>query len=299
MKLHPVLHTALCLAASVVIARAQESKPSDAEKAAKAQTEAYVAAFNKADTKTLATMYAEDVQYTTDDGTVYSGRTAVADGLTKYFAKNKGAKLELSVESARFLTPDVLLEKGFATVGTTEGEPEVTRYTATYLKKGDAWQIAQLDEIELPPTDAAAQALGELDWLVGSWKDNTPGITVETKVTWAAGNHFLRRSFTITREGDDPVEGTEVIGYDAARGQVRSWQFDSEGGIGESVWRQDGNKWLITTSATAADGTVTTAENVVTSVDDKKFTWESINRVSGGETLPNIDKIEVVRAAKP
>lgn len=297
MKL--ILRTAVCLATLIFASHAQEAAPSDAEKAAKAQTDAYVAAFNKGDVKTLSTYYTDDTQYTTDDGTVISGRAAVTERLSKYFARNKGAKLDLSVESARFLTPDVLVEKGYATLGTPNGEPEVTRYTATYLKKGDAWQIAQLDEVELPPIDAASQALGDLDWLVGTWKDNTPGIAVETRVTWAAGNHFLRRSFTITREGEDPVEGTEVIGYDAGRGQVRSWMFDSEGGIGESVWRRDGNKWLVLASATAADGNITTAENVITIVDDKKFTWESINRVSGGETLPNIDKIEVTRVANP
>ena len=295
-----MLRAALSLAALTVVSFAQEKKePSDAEKAAKSQTDAYVAAFNKADAKALGALYSDDVEYTTDDGTQISGKAAVIEGLTKYLAKNKGAKLELSTDSARFISPDVLVERGYATLGGPDTEPEVTRYTATYLKKGDAWLIAQLDEVVLPPVDAAAQALGDLDWMVGTWKDNTPGINVETRVTWAAGNHFLRRSFTVTREGDDPVEGTEVIGYDAARQQVRSWQFDSEGGIGEAVWRRDGNKWLVHSAVTAADGTITTAENVITISDDKKFTWESINRVSGGETLPNIDKIEVVRAANP
>ncbi len=292
-----ILQTTLCVAALTFVAHGQDAPPSEAAKAAKAQDDAYVAAFNKGDTKALGAFYAEDVQYTTDDGTQISGRAAVIDGLNKYLAKNKGAKLELEVESARFLTPDVLVEKGYATLGAPKTEPEVTRYTVTYLKKDNAWVIAQLDEVELPPVDAAAQALGSLEWLIGTWKDNTPGISVETRVSWAAGNHFLRRSYSVTREGEDPVEGTEVIGYDAARGQIRSWLFDSEGGFGESVWRSDGNKWLIQSTSTAADGTVTTAQNVITAGDEKKFTWESINRVSGGETLPNIDKIEVVRVA--
>ena len=294
-----ILRTAFSLAALAVIAHGQDAQPSEAEKAAKAQADAYVAAFNKGDTKALAALYTEDAQYTTDDGTHISGRAAVLDGLNKYLDKNKGAKLELQVDSARFLTPDVLVEKGYATLGTPKGDIEVTRYTATYLKKDNAWLIAQLDEIALPPIDAAAQALGELEWLVGTWRDNTPGLAVETRVAWTTGNRFLRRSYTVTQEGEDPVEGTEVIGYDAARGQIRSWLFDSEGGFGESVWRRDGNKWLIQSTATAADGTITTAQNVITAGDDKKFHWDSINRVSGGEILPNIDKIEVARVTNP
>jgi uncharacterized protein (TIGR02246 family) len=297
VKLHQTLRFALPLVVLCVTSLAQEAQPSDAEKASKAQTDAYVAAFNKGDTKTLAAMYAEDVQYTTDEGTEISGRAAVVEGLNKYLSRNKGAKLDLTVESARFLTPDVLVERGYATLGTPNGEPEVTRYTATYLKKDNGWLIAQLDEVTLPPADAASQALGDLAWMVGSWKDNTPDITVETKVNWTTNQRFLKRSFTIIREGEETVEGTEVIGYDPVQGRIRSWIFDSEGGFGETSWRRDGNKWLIQSTATAADGTQTTAEHIITAIEEKKFTWESINRLSGGEALPNIDKIEVVRTS--
>ncbi|MEI9896758.1 MAG: hypothetical protein WDN28_23580 [Chthoniobacter sp.] len=56
-------------------------------------------------------LYADDAQYTSDDGKTTIGRAAVLEGLTKFFAENKEAKLGLQIESARFLTPDVLLEK--------------------------------------------------------------------------------------------------------------------------------------------------------------------------------------------
>lgn len=69
------------------------------------------------------------------------------------------------------------------------------------------------------------------------------------------------------------------------------------GGFAEGSWKQEGNKWLINFTSTALDGTTASAQHVVTHIDDKKFTWESINRQSGGEVLPNIDKIEVVRVA--
>jgi hypothetical protein len=102
---------------------------------------------------------------------------------------------------------------------------------------------------------------------------------------------------TIARDEDDTMEATEVIGYDPVAGQVRSWIFDSDGGFGEGLWRREGNKWLIAFRATSPDGTTSSAEHVLTFVDEQKFTWESINRQSDGEALPNIDKIEVVRTA--
>lgn len=292
MKLTSILHSALALLAATAFTSAQSPQPTEAEKAAKAQSDAYVAAFNKGDAKGLAALYAEDAQYTSDAGESIIGRAAVLDGLTKFFAKHKGAQLGVQMELARFLTPEVLIEKGLSTVG-----DETTRYVCNYVKKDGKWLISELNETTLPPIDAAAAALEELDWMVGSWKDNTPGVTVATTVDWTKNRHFLRRSLSVTREGEDPVEATEVIGYDPVAGGLHSWMFDSQGGFGEGTWKREANKWLVTFKATAPDGTTSSAQHVITFLDEKKYTWESINRQSGGEVLPNIDKVEVVRSA--
>jgi hypothetical protein len=34
---------------------------------------------------------------------------------------------------------------------------------------------------------------------------------------------------------------------------------------------------------------------VITRVDDDQFKWKSLNRTAGGELLPNIDEVVVVR----
>jgi len=279
------------------MAPAQNNSASEAGKLAQAQADKYSAAFDKADAKSLGDLYAEDVQYTTEQGALISGRKAVVDGLAKYFAKNKGAKLELATESARLLTPDVLVEKGLSTLVSATGNRESTRYAVTYVKKDEAWLITEIGETALPEADAATQALGELAWMVGTWKDNSPGITIETHAAWTKQNHFLRRSFSVTREGQNTIDGTEVIGYDPVKGHLRSWVFDSEGGFGEGAWVQEGNKWLVNTKATGPDGSQSSSQHIITKIDDNKYTWESINRVRDGEVLPNLDKIEVVRDA--
>jgi len=120
---------------------------------------------------------------------------------------------------------------------------------------------------------------------------------VKTQTAWTKNHHFLRRSITVEREDEETIEATEVIGYDPVAGQVRSWVFDSAGGFGEGLWRRDANKWMVSFKATAPDGSTSTAQHVLTFVDEKKYTWESINRQSAGEALPNLDKIEVVRTA--
>lgn len=292
MKPTSLIHTALAVLALASVALAQDHPPTEAEKVSQTLNETYLAAFNKADLKTLGAMYAGDLQYTTDDGTPIVGRAAAVESLKRFFAANKGATLAVKVESARFLTPDVLVEKGLATIG-----EETTRYVCNYVKKDGAWLISELNETTLPPADAAEVALEELSWLVGAWKDNTPGGSVTTNTAWTKNNHFLRRSVNVSREDDDPLEATEVIGYDPVAGQVRSWMFDSEGGFGEGTWRREGNKWLVSFKTTAPDGSTSTAQHVLTYVDEKKYSWESINRQRDGEALPNIDKIEVIRTA--
>ncbi len=292
MKPRPILLSTLAALVLAAPAPAQDHPPTDAEATATAATNAYVAAFNKGDASALAAMYAADAQYVSDDGATIVGRAGVLEGLTKFFAGNEGAKLDVQIESARFLTPDVLVENGLSTI-----DDETTRYVCSYVKTDGAWLISELNETALPPTDAAAATLGELDWMVGSWTDASPGVTVATTVDWTKSGHFLRRSISVTREDADPIEATEVIGYDPVASGIRSWVFDSDGGFGDGAWTRDGNKWLVAFTATAPDGSTSTAQHVITYLDDGKYTWESINRQRDGEALPNLDKVEVVRAA--
>lgn len=280
---------------SLAVSLADPPAAADATEAAQAREAAYVEAFNRGDAKALESFYAEDTQLITEDGAIVSGRAAVVESVGSYLTRNKGVKLEAATETARWLTPDVLAEAGLFTATSAKGDRETTRYSITYVKKGDHWLISQVQESAAPAPDPAAQALGELAWLVGSWKDDSPGITVETSVAWTKSNHFLRRSFTVTRDGENTIEGTEVIGYDPVAREIHSWVFDSEGGFGEGSWQQEGNRWLISVKATGPDGSRSAAQHIVTKIDGNKYTWESVNRTRGGEILPNLDKIDVVR----
>src|SRR5215471_15544358 len=77
-------------------APATPAAPTEAEKTSKTLNEAYIAAFNKADAKALAALYAEDARYNSDSGENIVGRAQVQEGLVTYFRKNKGAKLEVN-----------------------------------------------------------------------------------------------------------------------------------------------------------------------------------------------------------
>jgi uncharacterized protein (TIGR02246 family) len=257
----------------------------------------YEEAYNKGDSKTLAGLYSEDVYYIDQDGEEVKGRDAMEKLLADNFKQNPGAKIAITPEEVKQLAPDVKVTRGLATVTLANGTSETTRYTAITVKKGENWEISQLTETEAPPVSAYSR-LEVLEWLVGTWQDKSEDQTVEQKVNWAGDKNFLVRTFKVKAADKPETDGWEIIGWDPIRQQIRSWIFDSNGGFGEATWTTDGDDWLIRVSNILSDGSRSTAENVLTKVDDNKFTWESQNRTLNGELRPSIDKIEVERVAQ-
>jgi uncharacterized protein (TIGR02246 family) len=257
----------------------------------------YQEAYNKGDAKALAGLYSDDVYYIDQDGAETKGRDAMEKLLADNFKQNPGAKLAITLEDVRQLAPDVKVTHGLATVTLTNGTVGTTRYTNTQVKKGDHWEISQLTETEAPPPSAYSR-LDVLGWLVGTWEDKSEDQTVQQKINWAGDKNFLVRTYKVKGADQSETDGWEIIGWDPIRQQIRSWIFDSNGGFGEATWATDGDDWLVRASNILPDGSGSTAENVLTKVDDNKFTWESQNRTLNGDPRPSIDKIEVQRVAQ-
>jgi uncharacterized protein (TIGR02246 family) len=253
-----------------------------------------MAAYNQSDAKTLADFYAENVDYIDQDGAEVKGRDAIQKLLADNFQANPGVKLAMTVDELEQLTPDVRVNRGSATVTPKDGAALATRYVAINVKTGDRWLITQLTETKAPAPNAYSQ-LKALEWLVGAWQNKAGDQTVDAKVKWAGDKNFLTRTFKVNGGDQTETDGWEIIGWDPERQQIRSWIFDSNGGFGESTWANDGEHWLIQAPNVLPDGSHSTAEHVLTRVDDNKFTWESQNRTLNGDIEPSLDKIEVLR----
>jgi uncharacterized protein (TIGR02246 family) len=272
-----------------------KNQSSPADQTTDDDTRKYEEAYNKADAKTLAGFYSDDADYIDQDGAEVKGRDAMEKLLADNFQQNPGVKLAITTEEIKQLTPDVKVTRGIATVTPANGAAESTRYTAIRVRKGDHWEISQLNEREAAPPNAYSQ-LAVLDWLVGTWQDKGGDQTVETKINWAGEKNFLVRTFKF-KGAESETDGWEIIGWDPIQHKIRSWIFDSNGGFGEATWVTDGDDWLVRASNVLPDGSRSTAENVLTKVDDNKFTWESQNRTLNGEPQPSLDKVEVQRVA--
>ncbi len=91
------------------------------------------------------------------------------------------------------------------------------------------------------------------------------------------------------------MAGMQLIGWDPAANTIRSWVFDSDGGITEGVWSRRDDGWSIRAVGVLPDGRKASMVNIIRLIDANTFTLQSIGREVDGELLPNIDEVTVVR----
>ncbi len=269
----------------------------DETNAIRQRIEAYVAAYNRQDAAAVANLWAEDAVYVNrDTGERIQGRAAIASMFQSLFQGGETGQLSVTVESIRLITPEAAIEDGATVVVSPGVEPVSSRYTAVHVKKDGMWYLDSVRETETPapPTESPSQ-LDQLSWMVGEWLDQDDNATVRTQWQWAKNKRFLTSTFSVIVGDRIEMEGTQIIGWDAAAGQIRSWVFDSEGGFGDGVWRHVGNQWIVDATSTMSDGSQGSAINVYTIVDENTFLWKSVERQVDGEALPDIEELPVHR----
>jgi len=292
----------ILLLAVVAVARAaDDTAPADQsadEAAIRTNCDKYVESYNRRDSKTMASMWSPDAVYLEPDtGERIEGRDNIAKFFDDVFAGMEDAKLAVSIESIDFVSPNVAIEKGSAIVTYTDFPPEETTYSAVHVKRDGKWYLDRVSEEEVTaPPPSHYEQLKQLEWLVGSWVDSDENATIETEIEWTKNRNFLRRSFAVVIGDQIDMSGVQIIGWDPAENQIRSWVFDSEGGFGEATWTRQDDQWYIQNSSTLADGRKASSRNILTYVDDNAFRWSSVNREVDGELLPNVEEVTVVRA---
>ncbi|HEY2572550.1 MAG TPA: nuclear transport factor 2 family protein [Verrucomicrobiaceae bacterium] len=300
MKTSAISIIALFLVAAWTVgsfAQAPSAGGDTPEKAAVlANDHAYEEAYAKGDVKTLANFFAEDAEFTSEDGRTFRGRAEIEAGIRAGLSSNKGARLAITVDSVKVLSPEVVLEKGATSVTSKSGETSGALYTAIHQKKDGQWKIIQLIETPLPEV-SPHDRLTELEWLVGKWQDADKGddLSVQSEYSWARGENFLTRNVTVKRGGKVTLEGSQIIGWDPVEERIRTWSFDGEGGFSDGYFTRDGDRWLLRETGVAPDGSRTASDNTITKLSADRYTWESTNRSIDGEPQPSIGRIEINR----
>jgi uncharacterized protein (TIGR02246 family) len=258
--------------------------------AIKKATESFLKDFEAGDAKAVAAHWTENGEYVADDGTSFRGRAAIEQAYRAVLDKRQGkSAADVEVTSLRFPSKDTAVEEGYFKVRTGK-EPAVTsRYSVLHVREGKQWLMAIVREW---PSEGAS--LRDLEWLIGTWEAHRAGTEVRTTYEWWGDKAFIRVSITL-KQKENTSTGFQMIGKDASTGQLRSWTFDAEGSFAEANWSRNGRKWLQDSSGVMADGSVLTATNILTPVDQDAFTFQSVQRSAGGEDLDDIGPIRVTR----
>jgi uncharacterized protein (TIGR02246 family) len=274
----------------------------DDEAAIRKNDEAYVEAYNKHDAKALAALWSPEAVYVdpeTDKQAV--GREEIEKEFADTFANIKDAKLEVKVESIKFLSPNVAVETGMARIIRPKEEPDESDYSALFVKRDGKWLLDRVTEEETPaapePPPSSYAHLKELEWMVGSWIDDDQDdhATIQTDCNWAKNKNFMTRSFAVVVGDQVNMSGMQFIGWDPVAKQIHSWVFDSDGGFAEGKWTRKDDRWVIQQTGTLPDGAKSSAVNIIRKLDNNSFTWRTVQRSVGGDMLPDVEEVTIVR----
>ncbi len=274
-----------------------ESEPArSADKAAiEAAAQTFAKAFESGDVKSVAALFTDEGEYMSDDGIQLHGRSALAKAYEGFFAKRPQLKVESKTDAIRFLGADTAIQEGTFTVTAKDTPPDANRFSTLYVRQEGKWLIGLMKE--WGDEETKKPSLSDLSWLIGTWESDGPDLTARTTYEWTANKSFIRAQYSLTpkKAGERASSGVQVIGIDPAVGQIRAWLFDSDGGIGESNWKWDGDRWVIESVGTLPDGSRTSAVNFLARSGSDAFTWKSVERTLAGESQPDVPSVTVKR----
>ncbi len=253
----------------------------------------YVDAYNRRDVDAVAEHWAENaVMLAVDTQEKIVGRDAIREDFARRFEVDSKSQLEVNVTSIRLVTDNVAVEDGLATVF-DDGSAYQSSYSVVHIKQKEGWKIDSLRETDIP--EHSGPQLSQLSWLVGRWADKDENSVVESEIKWARNEKFLSMSFRVDVPDSLPLEGIQIIGIDPATRKIRSWLFDSDGGVGQGNWSSHDGKWVVEMNMTLPTGETASAVNVYTPVDASRYTWRSQSRILAGQFLPEMEEVMVER----
>lgn len=294
----------LIMTAGIVASHAEEadSQSRAREKdfdAITASIKSFQDAFNRHDAKSLAAHFSDSGEYVNDAGIVFQGRSVIEKEFAAQFKVIPNSRIQLDVVDLRFVGNGLAIEEGTATVLPDADVPAIiSRYIVVHTRDGESWKMVSARDLDSRPL-SAHDHLMQLGWLVGNWVDESDQALGQTSFTWSENGNFLVSSFTITNRDGDEISGTQRIGWDPQKEQIRSWIFDSEGGFAEGFWSLIDGVWIVRLSGVRPDGGNGSATLHYTPVSGDRFEYRSSNRIVGDELTPPVSLTVVRRPPAP
>lgn len=293
------LTAALAIAGLAPVAIAQDAaKPTADEQAIHDSAVKFVDAYNAKNAAAIAELFLPKARVEEADGTIVEGRDAIQAAFAAVFEEEPSAAISVTMDSLTFLTPEVAVE-----LGTTESFPDGdtltsrSKYLAAHLKKDGKWGMVSVRTFGREVV-SNYEYLRQLEWLVGDWVDQGVDGEVKSKITWDEGRNFLIQDFSVERDGEVAIKGSQRIGWDPQAKQFRGWIFDSQGGFGNATWMPVEDGWLVKSSGVGSSGENASATRLFIPMGDRIVVRTS-ERIADGETSPDLEFTMVRQAPLP
>ena len=276
---------------------AQDKSSGDA--AIKERLDGFIKAYNSRNAASLSEFFTDNARLIDVQNKVIQGKAEIGKQFAAGFAVSSNYTLESVIESIRYISDDVAQIEGVSTLKAPNEAAIVNRFTTLALKKDQVWKLAEIRDLPSAAEDVLpADRLTELEWMIGDWGDQKGTLKIHSSVNWGEKKAYLTRTTTVNSGEENSFSSLMVLCWDAQSGQIRSWQFDSNGGRGEAVWnRASDDAWIIHATGSQSDGSPNAATQIVTVVGKDSFKTRSYDRIIGGQVAPDIDEIMMVRKA--
>jgi uncharacterized protein (TIGR02246 family) len=258
-------------------------------------TQNMIEAFDKRDAAAIAANWTDEGVFVHNEGERIRGRAEIQNGYAEFFKTLPGKpKLEVQPDVLSFPSADMAVSETTLRLKNEEGDIMASgRQETVLVRESGKWKIAIVREWD---RDAGLDlSLKDLKWLIGTWRAASEDREVTITYEWDESQAFLRGRFTVKQSAKVIESGTQIIGKDNAKGMIRSWVFQADGGFGDELWTRDGSKWSVDTHGVRADGTVLTATNIYIRVDPETVTWQAVNQVLDGVPVADTPPIKVTR----
>jgi len=276
--------------ASTTVGEGDKERDADRE-AIRQSARDFIEAYAKGDAKAVAASWTTNGEFQQEGGLDLRGRDAIEKAYSELFKDKTQGKVEVEILAIRFLSRDTAIEEGFLRqTPDGPGLPSSTLYRALHVREDGKWKVAASRE-----WGGGEDRLGDLAWLIGKWEGGPRGQEINLAFEKDPATPFIVGRSTRKADGKPAASGTMRIGLDTQRGQLHSWHFDDTGGHGEALWVRDGNRWVLDAIGAQGDGVPTEAVNVLARLSNDEFTWRSIDRVVGGEPLPDTLPVKLTR----
>lgn len=252
-------------------------------------------AYNAHDAKALAGLFVSEAQVVDAENVTVQGRAEIEGVFAGIFEETPETKIEVVIESIRFIGSALAVETGTSTTIAAPGEPpERGGYMVVHAQRDGKWAMVLVRDMPAEPTHH--DHLQSLAWLVGDWIDESRDGVVKTSCRWADNGSFLLQEVTVRQRNGEVIKISQRIGWDPLTKRFKAWMFDEHGSHGESYWTPTESGWLIKATSVRNDGSIASATNSIEPTSLDRYVFRSVDRIVGNEVLPPVE-VQVVRQA--